>query len=161
MAPTFGATIEWQMKSSVLPCRISEGARVKGRLHRGSAALWRWGGHGTSLTQRRKGRAKNRLFTEDHKGTDRFAVHLFGCPYLRKSASICGSFVSHSRPLAITAVSRSAIRSPGLLLSFCGGPRMPSRALRQDEQAQDDKCGDHGGGEWPAEVETAGGHRFI
>ncbi len=38
---------------------------------------------------------------------------------------------------------------------------MPSRALRQDEQAQDDKCGDHGGGEWPAEVQTARGHRFI
>src|SRR5258708_21999710 len=92
MAPTFGATIEWQMKSSVSPCRISEGARVKGRLHRGSAALWRRGGNGTNLTQRGKGRAKNRSFTEDHKGRDRFAVHLFSCPYLRKSASICGLF---------------------------------------------------------------------
>src|SRR5580693_847947 len=50
MAPTFGATIEWQMKSSVLLCRIREGARVKGRLH------------------------------------------FFSCPYLRKSASICGLF---------------------------------------------------------------------
>src|SRR5260370_16437187 len=39
MAPTFGATIEWQMKSSVLLCRISEDARVKSRLHRGRAAL--------------------------------------------------------------------------------------------------------------------------
>jgi uncharacterized protein len=80
------------MKSSVLLCRISEGARVKGGLHRGSAALWRRGGNGTNLTQRREGRAKNRLFTEDHKCTDRFAVHLFSCPYLRKSASICGLF---------------------------------------------------------------------
>src|SRR5258708_30893188 len=92
MAPTFGATIEWQMKSSVSPCRISEGARVKGRLHRGSAALWRRGGNGTNLTQRGKGRAKKRPFTEDHKGRDRFAVHRFSCRYRRKSASICGLF---------------------------------------------------------------------
>src|SRR5258708_23676130 len=92
MAPTFGATIEWQMKSSVSPCRISEGARVKGRLHRGSAALWRRGGNGTNLTQRGKGRAKNRPFTEDHKGKDRFSAHRFSCPHLPKSASICGLF---------------------------------------------------------------------
>src|SRR5260221_12699350 len=33
---------------------------------------------------------KHRTLTEDHKGTGRFAVQLFSCPYLRKSASICG-----------------------------------------------------------------------
>ena len=39
-----------------------------------------------------------------HKVTDRFAVHLFSCSYLRKSASICGSFVVrvHSRAFAVT-----------------------------------------------------------
>src|SRR5258707_2480861 len=53
---------------------------------------------------------KHRTLTEDHKGTDRFAVQLFSCPYLRKSAFICGlsrrrlcggGFVCNSRAFAV------------------------------------------------------------
>ena len=39
--------------------------------------------------------------------------------------------------------------------------RMPTRALRQNEQAQDDEARDDRGGEWAAERKTAVAHRLV
>src|SRR5258708_1307135 len=97
MAPAFEATIEWQMKSSVLLCRISEGARVKGRLHRGSAALW----HGAGMGQTSRKGAKEGRRTDYSKKITKITNVRTDLRFIFSAVRICVNL----RPSAVCFVS--------------------------------------------------------